>query len=123
MLGISSGAAVRALGLGGSGGVAKRLQSAFSRHASTATLVIAEHDNATLSPGSLSAVTAAAELNGEVTLLILGHDAHDVAQQVRSIDSYFNAVGTRFNLRKFAFLGLFQPATLHTAFVTSLQNW
>lgn len=67
--------------LGRSGGVVRGLQSAFSRHAST--LVVAEHDNVMLSPSSLSAVTAAAELNGEVTVLVLGHEAHDVAQQVR----------------------------------------
>lgn len=80
MNGIASGAAMRALGLGRSGGVAKSLQSVFSRCAST--LVIAEHDNVKLSPSSLSAVTAAAELNGDVTLLVLGHEAHNVAQQV-----------------------------------------
>lgn len=47
------------------------------------TLVVAEHNNVTLSPNSLSAVTAAAEIKGDVTLLILGHEAQDVAQQVR----------------------------------------
>ncbi|CAM9133662.1 unnamed protein product, partial [Pylaiella littoralis] len=49
------------------------------------TLVIAEHDNVKLSPSSLSAVTAAAELNGDVTLLVLGHEAHDVAQQAAKV--------------------------------------
>lgn len=53
----------------------------FARCAST--LVVAEHNNATLSPSSLSAVTAAAELKGDITMLVLGHEAHDVAQQVR----------------------------------------
>lgn len=50
------------------------------RHAST--LVIAEHDNVTLSPSSLCAVTAAGELKGDITMLILGHNISDVAQQV-----------------------------------------
>lgn len=78
-MGASSGAAMRALRLGRSG-VPKRLQSIVSRRASA--LVIAEHDNVTLSPSSLSAVTAAGELNGDVTMLVLGYEAHDVAQQV-----------------------------------------
>lgn len=68
-----------ALGLGCKG-VAKRLQSAVSRQAST--LVIAEHDNVALSPSSLSTVTAAGELKGDVNMLVLGHEAHDVARQV-----------------------------------------
>lgn len=55
---------------------------AFARSAST--LVVAEHNNVTLSPSSLSAVTAATELKGDITVLVLGHEAHDVAQQVRS---------------------------------------
>lgn len=48
------------------------------------TLVIAEHDNTSLSPSSLSAVTAAGKLKGDITLLILGHEAQDVAKQVMS---------------------------------------
>lgn len=55
-------------------------QLAAFRRAST--LVIAEHDNMTLSPSSLSAVTAAGELKGDVTLLIVGHESHSVVQQV-----------------------------------------
>lgn len=55
---------------------------ASSRKAST--LVIAEHDNTTLNPSSLSAVVAAGMLNGDVDVLVLGHNAHEVAQQVRT---------------------------------------
>lgn len=55
---------------------------ASSRKAST--LVIAEHDNTTLSPSSLSAVVAAGMLNGNVDVLVLGHNAHGVAKQVRT---------------------------------------
>ena len=58
-------------------------QVVSSRQATT--LVIAEHDNVALSPSSLSAVTAAKELQGDVTLLVLGHEAQDVAQQVRRL--------------------------------------
>lgn len=74
MIGRCSSGVMRALGLRRSRNVASRCVS---------TLVIAEHDNKVLNPSSLSAVTAAAELNGDVTLLILGYEAHDVAQQVR----------------------------------------
>lgn len=74
MIGRCSIGATRALGLRRSGSLASRCAS---------TLVVAEHDNVVLNPSSLSAVTAAAQLNGDVTLLVLGHEAHDVAQQVR----------------------------------------
>ena len=47
------------------------------------TLVIAEHDNATLKPATLNTVTAASELAllgaGEVHLLVAGHQASDAA--------------------------------------------
>jgi len=39
------------------------------------TLVIAEHDNAALSAGTRSAVTAAAALPGDTTVLVAGHGA------------------------------------------------
>lgn len=44
--------------------------------------MVAEHDNSSLSPASLSAVTAAGELKGDVTLLVIGHQAEPVAEQV-----------------------------------------
>ena len=78
MLRRCSSSGMRALGLGRG--------REFARCAST--LVVAEHNNATLSPSSLSAVTAAAELKGDITMLVLGHEAHDVAQQVRSEPSH-----------------------------------
>lgn len=61
-------------------GVLGRCQLSIFRHAST--LVVAEHDNVNLSPSSLSAVTAAGELKGGVTFLVLGHEAQAVAEQV-----------------------------------------
>lgn len=48
------------------------------RHASSA-LVVAEHDNSVLAPGTLSAVTAAKKLGGDVTVLVLGKGAATVA--------------------------------------------
>ena len=47
-------------------------------------LVIAEHDNETLKPGSLNTITAAAEL-GEVTVLIAGADCRPAAEAVCSV--------------------------------------
>ena len=37
------------------------------------TLVIAEHDNATLKPATLNTVAAAAELGGDIVVLVAGH--------------------------------------------------
>jgi len=42
-------------------------------------LVVAEHDNSTLKPATLSTIAAAAEL-GEVTLLVTGHNCQSVAE-------------------------------------------
>jgi electron transfer flavoprotein alpha subunit len=44
------------------------------------SLVIAEHDNATLKPATLNAVTAAAKLGGEVHILVAGHNAKGAAE-------------------------------------------
>lgn len=46
------------------------------------TLLIAEHDNVNLLPSTLSAVTAAAELNRDLTVLVLGKETEGVADQV-----------------------------------------
>lgn len=51
-------------------------------------LVIAEHDNATLRPATLNAVSAAAKLGGEVHILVAGHNARgaaDAAAQVAGV--------------------------------------
>ena len=49
-----------------------------------AVLVLAEHDNATLSPATLNAVTAGAEL-GEVTVLIAGEGCHGAAEAAATV--------------------------------------
>lgn len=63
-----------------------RLRLSVDRHATT--LVVAEHDNVSLSPSSLSAVTAARELKGDVTLLVMGYESQAVAEQVVCRPSY-----------------------------------
>ena len=48
-------------------------------------LVIAEHDNASLGPATLNAVTAAREL-GEVTMLVAGLNCRPVAEAAAAVD-------------------------------------
>ncbi|KAK3878915.1 hypothetical protein Pcinc_016458 [Petrolisthes cinctipes] len=57
------------------GGV-RRLQS---------TLVIAEHDNKTISPITLNAITAARKLGGEVSCLVAGSNCTSVAGEVSKV--------------------------------------
>lgn len=47
-------------------------------------LVIAEHNNQTLNPATLNAVSAAAKL-GEVHMLVAGSGAHSVAEQAKNV--------------------------------------
>ena len=49
------------------------------------SLVIAEHDNATLKPATLNAVTAAAQIAGEVHLLVAGSACGAVAEDAAQI--------------------------------------
>lgn len=48
-------------------------------------LVIAEHDNTTLKPATLNAVTAAAQCGGDVHILVAGHNAASVAQTAAQV--------------------------------------
>lgn len=50
-----------------------------------AILVLAEHNNKTLHPATLHAVTAAKELGGEIHILVAGSDAAVVAKQAAGI--------------------------------------
>ena len=50
------------------------------------SLVLAEHDNATLKPVTLSAVTAAKEIGGDVHVLVAGKDCAAVAEKAAEID-------------------------------------
>jgi electron transfer flavoprotein alpha subunit len=49
-------------------------------------LVIAGHDNTHISDATLSTIAAAKEIGGEITLLVLGHDCYDAANDAKSID-------------------------------------
>ncbi|MGA1160613.1 MAG: electron transfer flavoprotein subunit alpha/FixB family protein, partial [Burkholderiaceae bacterium] len=48
-------------------------------------LVVAEHDQQTIKPATLNAVTAAAACGGEVHVLVAGHQAQAAAAQAASI--------------------------------------
>jgi electron transfer flavoprotein alpha subunit len=50
-----------------------------------ASLVVAEHDNASLKPATLNTVTAAAQCGGDVHVLVAGHNAAAAAQAAAQI--------------------------------------
>ena len=61
-----------------------------------ASLVIAEHDNASLKPATLNTVTAAAQCGGEVHVLVAGHNAAAAAAaaaQVAGVAKVIHADG------------------------------
>jgi len=49
------------------------------------SLVIAEHDNASIRPSTLNTVTAAAQCGGEVHVLVAGHNAGEAAKAASQI--------------------------------------
>ena len=60
------------------------------------SLVIAEHDNASIRPATLNTVTAAAQCGGEVHVLIAGHNAGAAAQaaaQIAGVTKVIHAEG------------------------------
>lgn len=50
-----------------------------------AVLVIAEHDNASLKPATLNAVTAAKELSDDIHVLVAGHQADAAAKEAAAV--------------------------------------
>lgn len=50
-----------------------------------AILVIAEHDNSNLNPGTLNTITAAVQIGGEIDVLVAGHDAASVVDQAKAV--------------------------------------
>jgi len=68
--------AIRQTASRSSSGLFKRLKS---------TLVIAEHNNESLTPVTLNAVTAATQLGGDVSCLVVGSQCAKVAEEVTKI--------------------------------------
>ena len=56
-------------------------------------LVIAEHDNASLKPATLHAVTAARQCGGDVHVLVAGHNAAAAAQAAAQVAKVLHADG------------------------------
>lgn len=61
----------------------KQLTGLLQRFQST--LVVAEHNNEKITPITLSAITAASKLGGEVSCLIAGTDCSKVAEQISKV--------------------------------------
>ena len=60
------------------------------------SLVIAEHDNATIKPSTLNTVTAAAQCGGDVHVLVAGHNAGEAAKaasQIAGVTKVIHAEG------------------------------
>ena len=64
--------------------VARQASSAARRPAST--LVLADHDNSALNASTLSAVTAAKAVGGDVTVLVAGEGCAGVADEAAAVD-------------------------------------
>jgi electron transfer flavoprotein alpha subunit len=62
---------------------ARRVSTMGSRNASC--LVIAEHDNKTVAQSTLSAVTAATKIGGEVTVLVAGSGVDEAAKSAAAV--------------------------------------
>lgn len=63
------------------------------------SLVVAEHDNATIRPATLNTVTAASECGGEVHVLVAGHNAQAAAQaasQIAGVTKVIHVEGEQF---------------------------
>ena len=63
------------------------------------SLVIAEHDNASIKPATLNTVTAAAQCGGEVHVLVAGLNAAAAAQaasQIAGVSKVIHADGAHF---------------------------
>jgi electron transfer flavoprotein alpha subunit len=56
------------------------------------SLVIAEHDNASIRPATLNTVTAASQCGGEVHLLVAGHSAQAAAQAASQISGVVKVI-------------------------------
>lgn len=63
-----------------------RAAAAASARRAASTLLIAEHDNASLNPATLHAVTAAKAIGGDVTVLVAGSGSDAVASAAAAVD-------------------------------------
>jgi electron transfer flavoprotein alpha subunit len=59
---------------------------ASTSYRSASSLVLADHDNTTLNNGTLSVITAAKEIGGDVVVLVAGEGCENVANEVAQVD-------------------------------------
>ncbi len=55
-------------------------------------LVVAEHDNASLNPGTLNTIGAAMQIGGDIDLLVAGLDASAVVNAARAVNGIRNVI-------------------------------
>lgn len=55
-------------------------------------LLIAEHDNSTLNPATLSAIMAASQIGGDITVLVAGSGCQSVAEQTAQVAGVSNVI-------------------------------
>lgn len=65
--------------------LSKRSFAQSATHRCLSSLVVAEHDGKSLTPGTFSTVTAAGKIGGDVDVLIMGQNCGDVAKKAASI--------------------------------------
>ena len=57
-------------------------------------LIIAEHDGTNLNPSTAKTVTCAAQIGGDIDVLVLGHGIDDVAAQAAALDGVSTVLAT-----------------------------
>lgn len=65
----------------------KLLLSTFQKQFKSTCLVIAEHDSKVISNGTLSTITAAQKIGGDISVLVVGKNINDVAKNASTINN------------------------------------
>ena len=65
---------------------------AATSNRNASTLVVADHDNAALNGGTLSVITAAKQIGGDVTVLVAGEGCEAVANEVAQVEGVSNVL-------------------------------
>ena len=65
---------------------------AATSNRNASTLVVADHDNTALNGGTLSVITAAKQIGGDVTVLVAGEGCEAVANEVAQVEGVSNVL-------------------------------
>jgi len=79
------------------------------------TLVLAEHDQHQPKPSTLSAISAALKLEGEVRVLVAGHECQSVAKALQSIEGVSQVLLADHKVYQYPLAESFTPLILHCA--------